>query len=501
MMTDRNEMIQQVYAHARKIAMADSTMALLEWDQHTYIPQNASEYRSEQVTWLSGLRHQYQTDPAYGDSLQQLWRDEQAAPSNLKTNANLRGLLREYNRNVQLPENLVKAMAKATSFARHIWVEARSKDDFKLFLPSLREIIKLRREEATILQQPSRTKYDALLDQYEDGADSNHVAKVFSQLRDALVPIVRDAAERERKLPKKLRFEAPFDFESQRKLSLYVAEQIGFQFERGRLDETAHPFCTTLGPDDHRILTRYLTESYSSGMYGVLHEAGHGMYEQGTPVSEFGLPAGMAASLGVHESQSRLWENMVGRSRGFWRWLLPEARKLMPALKDVALDAILADVNRVEPSLIRVEADEATYNLHIFVRFEIEKELIDGNLEPGDLPSLWNQRYQDYLGITPVNNAVGVLQDVHWSAGLVGYFPTYTLGNLYAAQLFATARKQLGDVDEQFAAGEFRPLLNWLRDNVHSQGRCYLPHELMQRVNGRPLDSADFISYLKGKLA
>jgi carboxypeptidase Taq len=499
-MTVQSEWVDKAFAHARQIGVMSSTLALLEWDQHTYMPAHAGEYRSDQVTWLSGLLHQKQTDAQYGDWLHSLASSDVMKEPESPLATNVRGLLRDYQKNIQLPESLVKALAKATSLGQHIWVEARANNDFERFLPILDEIVALRKEEATILQKEGRTKYDSLLDQYEEGADSDAVASVFATLRDLLVPIVRQASENEKRIPRKLVFHETFPVEAQRRLSRFVAEQIGFDFHRGRLDETAHPFCTTLGPHDHRILTRYLPESYSSGLYGVLHEAGHGMYEQGTAPEQFGLPAGSAASLGVHESQSRLWENMVGRSSGFWRWLLPHAKREFPQLVNVAVEQIVADVNRVEPSLIRVEADEATYNLHIFVRFEIEKELIDGDLRAKDLPGVWNARYREYLNVDPPDNAQGVLQDVHWSAGLIGYFPTYTLGNLYAAQLYHSAQSQLGDLEKMFAKGEFQPLLEWLRVHVHRPARCLLPHHLMERVNGQPLDAKPFVDYLRNKV-
>ncbi|MCU0712711.1 MAG: carboxypeptidase M32 [Pirellula sp.] len=499
-MTDQREILDKAYSHARRANLVATTMALLEWDQHTYMPSLAGEYRSDQVTWLSEELHRLQTNPQYGEWLDALQSSEFAIDPNSAHAANIRGLLRDYRKNVQLPERLVSALARATSRGQQVWVEARSKNDFGMFLPLLDEIVRLRVEEATILQQPGRTKYDSLLDQYEEGADSNEIAAVFHSLQQDLVPIVQQAGDRERAHSKKIRFATPLGIDSQRSLSQLVAEQIGFDFQRGRLDETAHPFCTSLGPHDHRILTRYLTDSYSSGMYGVLHEAGHGMYEQALPVEHFGLPAGSAASLGVHESQSRLWENMVGRSAGFWKWLLPLAKSLIPELANVSLDQVVADVNRVEPSLIRVEADEATYNLHIFIRFELEKELVDGDLKPKSLPDRWHSLYQDRLGIRSPDDADGVLQDVHWSAGLIGYFPTYALGNLYAAQLFQTADRDLGNLEQQFEAGEFQPLLDWLRTNIHSKGRCQLPHLLIQGVTGQRLNAQPFLSYLRGKL-
>jgi carboxypeptidase Taq len=496
----KTDLLNSVIEHAKEISVLSGTMALLEWDQHTYMPEHAGEFRSQQITWLSGLIHQRQTDSAYGESLRELQRGLADQPTPSPTEANVRGLLRDYEKNVQLPESLVKATAMATSIGQQVWVEAKAKNDFTLFKPCLEEIVRLRREESSILQTPGRTKYDSLIDQYEEGADSEQIRLVFEALRRDLVPIVRDSIAREKARPTKLSLGKAFPIESQRKLSRWVAEKIGFDFERGRLDETEHPFCTTLGPHDHRILTRYFEDSYSSGLYGVLHEAGHGLYEQGTPAAMHGLPAGSAASLGVHESQSRLWENMVGRSAGFWKWLLPIAQSHLPALVGLTVDQIVADLNRVEQSLIRIEADEATYNLHIFVRFEIEKELIDGDLKVSDLPELWRARYREYLDIAPETDSTGVMQDVHWSAGLIGYFPTYTLGNLYAAQLMETASRQLGDLEPMFAQGEFGPLLEWLKTNVHAQGRCLLPHELMLQVNGAPLDAKPFLSYLQKKL-
>ncbi len=499
-MMNHRELLQRTYDHARETSMLAGTLALLEWDQHTYIPSRAGAFRADQITCLSGILHERQTSPTYGDWLATLAESDFAKDRESIDAANIRGLLRDFKRNIQLPESLVKATAHATSIGQQIWAEARANDDFISFLPALETIINLRREEASILQKPDRTKYDSLLDQYEEGADSEHIANVFDSLRRELVPIVQQASEKERISSRKIVAGSVFEIDAQRRLARWVAQQIGFDFDRGRLDDTEHPFCTTLGPHDHRILSRYFPDSYSSGLYGVLHEAGHGMYEQGTPTDMHGLPAGSAASLGIHESQSRLWENVVGRSRGFWRWLLPHAYQHLPPLRDFSLERIREDLNRVEPSLIRIESDEATYNLHIFVRFEIEKDLIDGDLKTSDLPDLWNQRYREYLGVTPLNHATGLMQDVHWSAGLIGYFPTYTLGNLYAAQIMQAAENQLGDMEELFSRGEFFPLLEWLRVHIHSRGRCIQPHELMRQVTGKPLEADSFLNYLKSKL-
>jgi len=280
-----------------------------------------------------------------------------------------------------------------------------------------------------------------------------------------------------------------------------VAEKIGFDFDRGRLDETSHPFCTTLGPNDCRILTRYDPHWIPSGLFGTLHEAGHGMYEQGLRADWFGLPPGAYVSLGIHESQSRLWENQVGRSRPFWQWLFGQTQQAFaPQLDDVSIDTFHFAVNAIKPSLIRVEADEATYNLHIIIRFDLERQLVEGTLSVDDLPDAWNSRYQSDLGVCPSSAAEGVLQDVHWSAGLFGYFPTYTLGNLAAAQLFDAAQKQIGDLDQMLMRGEFRPLLDWLRERIHYFGKCYSGAELVERATGSPLSADSLIAYLKSKL-
>ena len=287
----------------------------------------------------------------------------------------------------------------------------------------------------------------------------------------------------------------------QRKISRWVAERIGYCFERGRLDETSHPFCTTLGPDDCRILTRYQEDFFPSGFYGTLHEAGHGLYEQGLPTEWYGLPPGTYASLGVHESQSRMWENFVGRSRAFWKWCSPELAQVVGAdWAGLDEDQLFRDANLVQPSLIRVEADEVTYNLHILIRFEIERELMAGDLEVADAPDAWDDRYARYLGVNADSAKNGILQDVHWSAGLIGYFPTYTLGNLYAAQLMDAAQLELGDQSQAFADGEFGPLLQWLRSKIHAHGFSMHPGTLVEQACGQPLSAEPLLDYLRDKL-
>jgi carboxypeptidase Taq len=286
----------------------------------------------------------------------------------------------------------------------------------------------------------------------------------------------------------------------QREFGMAAARGMGFDFTAGRLDVSDHPFCATVGPRDVRLTTRYREDDFGDAFFSILHEAGHGLYEQGLPEEWFGLPLGSATSLGMHESQSRMWENQVGRSRGFWEGLFPAAQRAFPdALGDADWHTFYRDVNRVAPSLIRVDADEVTYNLHIFIRFELERALLEDDLQPADLPGAWREKYEQHLGVVPPNDADGVLQDVHWSAGLFGYFPTYTLGNLYAAQLFAQAQAELGDLPTAFRQGEFAPLLHWLRTKIHAQGSRYFAGELVRRVTGQPLSAQPWLDQMRAK--
>jgi carboxypeptidase Taq len=320
-------------------------------------------------------------------------------------------------------------------------------------------------------------------------------------LREALVPLVAEIAAALR-CPNETLLSRCCLVPAQIAFGREVAAAIGFDFAAGRLDVTAHPFCTTLGPYDTRLTTRYDENFFPSALFGTMHEAGHGMYEQGLPADQFGLPAGEAVSLGIHESQSRLWENLVGRSRAFWQHFFPKFRQTFSdAYGDVKLDEFYGAINAVRPSLIRVEADEATYNLHILIRFELEQALLSGELPVRELPRAWQEKYQTYMGIAPPDDADGCLQDVHWSAGLLGYFPTYTLGNLYASQFFEAAARQLGDLHAQFAKGEFLPLRNWLGEQIHSAGQCYTANELVSRVTGEPLSHEPFMRHLREKLA
>jgi carboxypeptidase Taq len=343
--------------------------------------------------------------------------------------------------------------------------------------------------------------YDALLDEYEPGATTAEVTRVFAELRRQLVPLVSAIAASGCR-PKHEILEREYPPERQREFGLAAAAAIGFDFNAGRLDPTTHPFCSGLGPGDCRITTRYNPCHFSESFFGILHEAGHGLYEQGLDPAHYGTPAGTFASLGIHESQSRLWENQVGRGRPFWEYFYPKAQRTFPeALGDVGLDEFVFAVNDVRPSFIRVEADEATYNMHIILRFELEQALVAGDLEAADVPAAWNEKFEKSLGLKVPDDRRGCLQDIHWSGGGIGYFPTYTLGNLYAAQLMAGARRDLGDPDADFRRGEFGQLKGWLNEKVHRAGRRYGAGELCRRVTGEALWPEPLVSYLRQKYA
>jgi carboxypeptidase Taq len=412
--------------------------------------------------------------------------------------ANVREIRRQYDRAVKLPKELVEELARVTTRAQQVWQEARQADDFAAFQPWLEKVVALVRQKAECIGYKT-APYDALLDEYEPGATTAEITQVFAALRADLVPLVSAILDSGRH-PRRELLERDYPIAEQERFGRQAAAAIGFDFDSGRLDVTTHPFCSGIGPGDCRITTRYNPRHFNEAFFGILHEAGHGIYEQGLPAEHFGTPLGSAASLGIHESQSRLWENQVGRGRPFWEHFFPLAQRAFPAaLGDVGLDDFLFAINDVQPSFIRVEADEATYNVHIILRFELEQALVRGDLQPADAPAAWNEKFTQSFGITPPNNAKGCLQDIHWSMGGLGYFPTYTLGNLYAAQFMEQARRDLGDLDGQFRAGRFQGLKGWLNDKIHRHGQRYRSAELCQRVTGRPLSHQPLMAYLRGK--
>ena len=499
-MSSSEKLFKELCQHVRETSYLVSTSSLLEWDQQTKLPAKAGEFRSEQITFLAGEIHKRRTDPKLGDMIGELAASPMAADAGSDASVTIRELKRDFDKRVKLPASLVESLARAASVGQSMWVKARKENDFKGFAPQLKKIFELKQQQADALGW-SECRYDALLDEYEPGAKTKEVAEVLEALRADLVPLVAEVQASEMKAPVEI-LKQKFPVEAQQKFGREASSKIGFEYERGRIDVTHHPFCCETGPNDCRITTRYDEDFFSSAFFGTLHEAGHGIYEQGLRNDQYGLAPGSYCSLGIHESQSRLWENLVGRSLSFWQYFFPRAQMHFPeSLGNVALNDFYRAINHVAPSLIRVEADEATYNLHIIIRFQLEQAMINGELDVDDLPTAWNEKYEEYLGITPPNDADGVLQDVHWSAGLVGYFPTYSLGNLYASQFFAAAENEIGDLNSMFREGVFEPLKLWLNQQVHMKGKSVSGPELGVEVTGEPLSHDLLISQLREKLS
>jgi carboxypeptidase Taq len=470
--------------------------AVLGWDERTYMPHEGNAHRAEQMALVARLTHEMAAAPQIGELLAEV---ESGAPGE-DAAANVREIRRAYDRAVKLPPELVEELARTTTRAQQVWQEARAANDFAAFRPWLEKIVALKRREADAVGYQA-SPYDALLDEYEPGATAAEITQVFAALRDDLVPLVRAILDSGKKAPHDI-LEREYPVERQRAFGEEAAKAIGFDFTAGRLDVTTHPFCSGIGPGDCRITTRYNPRHFNESFFGILHEAGHGIYEQGLAREHFGTPLGSFCSLGVHESQSRLWENQVGRSRAFWEHFFPKAKATFPqALDNVSPEQWIFAINDVRPSFIRVEADEATYNMHIILRFELEQALMSGDLKPADAPAAWNEKFKQFFDLTPPTDAQGCLQDIHWSMGGLGYFPTYTLGNLYAAQLMEAARRDLGDLDGDFRCGEFGRLKGWLNEKVHRPGQRWRASELCRRVTGRPLSHKPLIAYLRGKYA
>ena len=481
----------------KDIDLVNQIGGLLGWDQEVLMPPKAAKLRAEQLSWISRTGHEKLTDSRIGELLEILEKDTNL---NEIQRGNVRLARDSYNKATKLPTDFVAEMAMHKSKSQISWTEARAKNDFSIFRNDLAKMVEMSRQKADYLGF-QEVRYDALLDLYESGLTVSKVDPLFAGLRENVAPLVKKVIENGKKPEMSWVHENNWSKEGQEKLSQSISESIGFDFEAGRRDASTHPFCGGPNPDDVRWTTRYDESDPFGSLYGSLHETGHGLYEQGRPRNLDFQPAGSANGLGVHESQSRLWENQVGRSKEFCEWALPMWKKYFPEqMKNISTDELWRSVNFVEPSLIRVEADEATYNLHIMIRYEIEKKLIAGEIEVDDLPDVWDDMYEEYLGIRAPNRTLGVLQDIHWSFGAFGYFPTYTLGNLYSAQLLTAAKKDLPDYDEDIRTGNFTPLLEWMRRNVHSRGSIITPAELVEEATGRPPSPNDFVEYLKQKV-
>jgi carboxypeptidase Taq len=492
---------EELLAELREIALLGSVASVLGWDERTQLPPKGTDHRAAQSALLSKVVHERFTAPRVGEWLATVEQSELVREAVGDAAVNVRETRRAYDRATKLPTKLVEELTRTEVLAQQAWGEAKGKNDYAHFRPWLERTLELKRQEAACVGSESGDPYDALLDQFEPGETAEGIRRTFDALRGPLVELVGRIVGSGRVAPVEI-LERTYPAKAQEWLAREAARAVGFDFEAGRLDVSLHPFCAGLGPGDTRMTTRYDERYFGDAFFGVLHETGHGLYDQGLPAEHFGTPRGEAVSLGIHESQSRMWENLVGRSKAFWRLFFPRVKEAFgETVADVDLDRWHFAINDVRPSLIRTESDETTYNLHVMLRFDLERALLGGDLSAADLPGAWNEKMTEYFGLTPPDDTRGCLQDIHWSGGAIGYFPTYTLGNLYAAQFFEQARNDLGDLDAQFARGEFAPLLGWLRENIHRHGKRYTAGKLAQRVTGKPLSAEPLLRHLRGKAA
>jgi len=480
---------------SRERTTLSSCLQMLQWDAEICMPRGGVKNRAEQMGLLAGLVHDRATDPRYDELLSAVESSSLLSDPESAEAVNVRESRRDFDRENRLPRRLVEELARVSALSSQAWSEARDRDDFESFAPWLDQTFALAREKADALGYVE-ARYDALLEDYEPGMTTSQLSALFAQLRGELVPLVEALRDRPSAAAEQMH-EREFPLDRQRAFAEGVAQELGFDLENGRFDLGPHPFCTSIGPGDVRIALRYNTRNLTSGFLAVVHETGHALYDQGLDPAHYGTPMGEAVSLGIHESQSRLWENLVGRSHGFWLHFYPRLQSAFDeTLSDVSMEAFRGMLNRVAPGVIRVQADEVTYNLHIIIRFELERALLAGDLRAPELPAAWSELYQQYLGIKPDNDRNGCLQDIHWSEGLIGYFPTYTLGNVYAAQLFTAAERALGPLEEAFAVGEFRALRDWLVENIHRHGRRYRAPALIERATGNAPDPSALIANL-----
>lgn len=480
--------LQNLLEHLKKTAALGQVAGLVSWDQETMMPEKGAAQRAEQTGVLAGLLHQLNTDTRIPE-----WIEEaEGGDLSEADKANIREAKRSYEQATKVPEELAQTIAKASAEGQMIWAKAREAGDFQMFAPALGKLVELKREEANCLSNGEQSPYDALLDQFEPGARTQRLLPLLEGMREPLVAL-RERISHE---PKPKAFEGHYPAQNQLQLAHIVAKQMGYDFAAGRIDISTHPFSSG-GSGDSRITTRVDEKDPLNCLYSTAHEVGHSLYGQGAPDPY--LPAAQYCSMGVHESQSRFWENQIARSRPFAEWLYPQMKEQFPDMNITSPDEFYKAVNRVETGYIRTEADEVHYNLHVLLRFELERELVSGSLSVSDLEGEWNKRFTQYFELEVKDVKLGVLQDVHWSVGLFGYFPTYSLGNIYSACLDEAMREEMPDRDEKIAKGETEAVLTWLREKIHHKGRLLSATELIEKASGKPASSDPLITYLENK--
>jgi carboxypeptidase Taq len=489
---------------AKNLLIFQSAESIIHWDMETMMPPKAIKLRSQQLALLSRIEHKMSTDPEIGKLLEEIMRHREYDELDKIQKRNVYLIKKQYDEQTKLPEDLVAEIAKQRAITVDVWKKAKAAKNFSMFRPELEKLVELEKKVAEILMKVKETKtpYDALIDIYEPKMTAENITKVFNELREGLVSLLRKC-EASKKQPDISILQHKLSIDIQRKISKALAEFVGYDVSSkdagGRIDETEHPF-TTGYYDDVRITTHYYENSFASSLFSVLHEAGHALYEQNLNQEWIFQPVGTSCSSGFHESQSRFVENIVGRSREFWSYFLPKLKEITGnILLDVDLDSFVHAVNQVKPSKIRIEADEVTYGLHIIIRFNLERDLFADKIAVKELPEIWNQNYKDYIGIKIENDSEGVMQDTHWASGLYGYFPSYALGNIYSGQILAAMEKDLPEWRKHVARGNFSSVKNWLIKNVHSHGNLYDPPDLIRKVTGKEFSVKPYLSYLNGK--
>ena len=488
------ELYENYVRKMHRIADVRHASAVLQWDQETHLPPKGAGFRGQQISTLSEISHQLFSEEELGNLLQELLGNDGLLPEQKR---NVERTHEDYVKNKKYTAAFVRALSEQVNKAFHAWIDSRKKNSFAVFEKDLAALIELKKQEAELLGYQEHP-YNALLDEYEKGCTVQLLDKTFN----GLLPTLRNLLERIEAKPQvdDAFLKQHFPRQQQWDWGMHLIRELNFDFEAGRQDISEHPFSTSFNPKDVRITTRGDENDFGNMTWSCIHETGHALYEQGLPEQSYGLPLGEACSYSIHESQSRLWENNVGRNKKFWKHFYPQLREVFPnQFKSVELDDFYRGINKVQPSFIRTEADEITYHFHVFIRYELEKSLLGNTLEAKDIPAFWNEQYRKLLGVAVPDDRKGCLQDVHWSHGSFGYFPTYSLGSLYAAQFYSTANQQLPALEREMEEGKTLSLLQWLREKVHSRGRYFTSEDLCQEITGKTLDVSYFVNYLLDK--
>ncbi|MCF6093635.1 carboxypeptidase M32 [Microaerobacter geothermalis] len=490
--------LKEFKEYVKRITHYNEAIGLMYWDLRTGAPKKGMAQRSEVIGTLSGEVFKMTTSEQMEEYIQYLSQPEVEEKLDDISRTMIKECRKEYERSKKIPQEKYQEYIILTSNSENAWEEAKEQSNFDLFRPYLEKVIAFNQEFSEIWGYEGN-RYNALLEYYEPGMTVEKLDVIFSQLKDNIVPLLKEIMDSPNR-PETGFLQQPFDIEKQKKMIRLVLESIGFDFSGGRIDQSVHPFCTSLNYGDVRVTTKFYENDLTMGLFSSIHEGGHALYEQSISRDLVGTLLGTGTSMGIHESQSRFWENVVGRSLPFWKFFYPNLVQLFPTpFNEVNVEEFYRAINEVKPSMIRIEADELTYNLHIIMRYELEKALLNNEIQVKDLPVLWNDKMREYLGIVPENDSEGVLQDVHWSAGLIGYFPSYTLGNIYAAQFLQTMKKELENYEDLIASGQFNPLKIWLTQNIYRHGKMLTPSEILLQATGEEADASCFINYLNEK--